>query len=161
MTVWKKVSPKSVTKWKLQSLNGELQKFLRPSDRELPGDYFVLWNFWKRSFLAWVTDNQSLVPNRGTFCYVFTPICHFFWLSLFSLPLCTFFGHFLSNPPSKIHFRPFWVNLVKIISGEKKGGGVKYLVIFRKFLYLEFFYKCLTFQCRKKHFFSQGSSIMG
>ena len=24
------------------------------------------------------------------------------WLSLFSLPLCTFFGHFLSNPPSKI-----------------------------------------------------------
>ena len=47
-------------------------------------------------------DDQSLVPNRGTFCYVFTPIRHFFWLSLFSLPLCTFFGHFLSNPPSKI-----------------------------------------------------------
>ena len=35
-------------------------------------------------------------------CYVFTPICNFFWLSLFSLPVCTFFGHFLSNPPSKI-----------------------------------------------------------
>ena len=43
-----------------------------------------------------------MVPNRGTFCPVFTPIRHFFWLSLFSLPLCTFFGHFLSNPPSKI-----------------------------------------------------------
>ena len=33
-----------------------------------------------------------MVPNRGTFCYVFTPIRHFFWLSLFSLPVCTFFG---------------------------------------------------------------------
>ena len=58
--------------------------------------------FWKRSFLAWVTDDQTLVPNRGTFCPVFTPIHHFFWLSLFSLLLCTFFGHFLSTPPSKI-----------------------------------------------------------
>ena len=28
---------------------------------------------------------------------LFTPICHFLWLSLFSLPACTFFGHFLST----------------------------------------------------------------
>ena len=80
----------------------KIKKFWRPSDRDLPGDYFGLCNFWKWSFLAWVTDNQSLVTNRGTFCPVFTPFRHFFWLSLLSLPVCTFFDHFLSNPPSKI-----------------------------------------------------------
>ena len=59
----------------------------------------------------------------------------------------------------KIHFRPFWVILVKKISGEKK-GGVPYLAIFWQFLDFENFYKCLTFQGGKKHFFSKSAPIM-
>ena len=54
----------------------------------------------------------------------------------------------------KILFRPFWVILVK------KNLGEKYLVIFRQFLDLEIFYKCLTFQGGKKHFFSKSAPIM-
>ena len=73
----------------------EIQKFLRPSGRELPGNYFGLWNFWKRLFLAWVTDDQSLVTNRGTFCPVFTPIHHCFWISVIWLPVCNVFRNFL------------------------------------------------------------------
>ena len=96
--VWKKVVAKLGSKWGVPSLNGHHRPnfWLNP---KMSGDYFGLWIFLKRSFLAWVTDDQSLVPNCGTFCPVFTPIRHFFWLSLFSLPLCTFFGHFLSKPP--------------------------------------------------------------
>ena len=86
----------------------EIKKFLHPSDRELPGDYFGLWNFWKRSILAWFTDNQSLVTNWDTFCPVFTPIRHFFWLSLFSLPLCTFLVISFQKPPSKIQDSGLW-----------------------------------------------------
>ena len=93
--------------WRLPCLN-KIQKFLRPSDRELHGDYFGLWNFWKRSFLAWVMDNQSLVPNRDTFCPVFTPIRHFLWLSLFSLPVCTFLVISFQTPPSKIWDSILW-----------------------------------------------------
>ena len=37
----------------------------------------------------------------------------------------------------------------------KKGGGSQYLVIFQRLLDLENFYKCLTFQGGKKHFFSK------
>ena len=80
----------------------EIQKFLRPSDRELPGDYFGLWNFWKRSFLAWVTDDQSLVPNRGTFCYVFTPSVTFSGFHCFHFQCVLFLVISFQTPPSKI-----------------------------------------------------------
>ena len=86
MGVWKKVVAKLGTKWEMQSLNG----------RHGPN----FWrNFWKRSFLAWVTDDQSLVPNRGkiaTFLHhpslflaftVFTSSVYFFWSFPFKPPL--------------------------------------------------------------------------
>ena len=79
----------------------EIQKFLRPSDRELPGDYFGLWNFWKRSFLAWVTDDQSLVPNRGTFCPVFTPSVTFSGFHCFHFHCVLFLVISFQTPPQK------------------------------------------------------------
>ena len=44
-------------------------------------------------------DYQSWVPNHGTFLPRFYTNLSFFSLSLFSLLVCTFFGHFISNPP--------------------------------------------------------------
>ena len=44
--------------------------------------------------------------------------------------------------------------MVKKILGEKKGGP-QYLVIFLRFLDLENFYKCLTFQGGKTLFFKK------
>ena len=38
-------------------------------------------------------------PKSGKFWNVYPPIRHLFWLSLFSLSVCPFFGHFHSNPP--------------------------------------------------------------
>ena len=59
----------------------------------------------------------------------------------------------------KIHFRPFWVILVKKNFGWKWGGS-QYLANFRQFLDFENFYKCLTFLGGKKHFFSKSAPIM-
>ena len=94
---------------------------------ELHIQSFMPYECWvampKNENEKWVTDNQCLFPNRDTFCPIFTPIRHFFWLSLFSLPVCTFFGHFLSMPRAEIgpKFKNFCAhqieNCLKIILG--------------------------------------------
>ena len=60
--------------------------------------------FGSDSSRAWTTKVWSPFWEN---CYVYTPIRHFFWLSLFSLPLCTFLGHFLSTPPLEIQTFPY------------------------------------------------------
>ena len=53
---------------------------------ELHIQSFMPYECWvampKNENEKWVTDNQCLFPNRDTFCPIFTPIRHFFWLSL-------------------------------------------------------------------------------
>ena len=67
------------------------------SDRASP-DYDGHWHFCQRSFLAWLRTIKA-GSKSWEFCHIFSPICHFFLLSLSSLsslPFCTFCGHFLS-----------------------------------------------------------------
>ena len=48
--------------------------------------------FEKGHFIPSLSYGQSKFgPQLGENCYVFTPIRHFFWLSLFSLPQCVLF----------------------------------------------------------------------
>ena len=155
MGVWKKVVVKFGTKWGLPSLNGRHRpnfwrnpKFLRPSDRELPGDYFGLWNFLKRSFLAWVIDDQrsqngGILPcfytNPSLFLAfnVFTSIVYFFW----------------SFPPLR-NTTPAWPDLASFFTptdlrlGFSRGG-------YKSFSLCEY---CLWCQCDQPR---HGYKIMG
>ena len=105
----KKVVAKSYTKWGLPSLNGRHghklwrnQKISMPISKTIAWRLFWAVKFFKKVFPSLSYGRSKLGDKSWYFCHVLRPLCHFFWLSLFSLPLCIFFGNFLSNPPQKI-----------------------------------------------------------
>ena len=104
----KKVVAKSYTKWGLPSLNCRHgHKLWRNQKISMPISKRIAWRlFWAVKFFKKVYPSLSYERSKSGdkswyFCHVLRPLCHFFWLSLFSLPLCIFFGNFLSNPPKK------------------------------------------------------------
>ena len=105
----KKVVAKSYTKWGLPSLNGRHghklwrnQKISMPISKRIAWRLFWAVKFFKKVYPSLSYGRSKFGSKSWYFCYVFRPLCHFFWFSLFSLPLCIFFGNFLSNPPQKI-----------------------------------------------------------
>ena len=102
----KKGVTKLNTKWGLPSLNSRNgHKLWRNQKISMPNSKTIAWRlFWAVKFFKKVFPSLSYGRSKSGdkswyFCHVFRPLCHFFWFSLFSLPLCIFFGQFLSNPP--------------------------------------------------------------
>ena len=86
-------------------------------------------NFWKRYFLASVTDNQSLVPNWGNFApflhhSVTFSVCHCFYFH------CVLFLVFLFQTPSlKIQDSGLWPSEARFVGQQSLdflGGVIKY-----------------------------------
>ena len=78
--VWKKVVAKWGTKWRGAHFKQPPQAQILTKSKNVCAHQIEncqeiilgIEIFKKRSFLAWVLDNQILVQNRGTFCPVFT-----------------------------------------------------------------------------------------
>ena len=108
MGVWKKVLAKLYSKWGLPSLIGRHRpNFWRNPKISAPIRWRIAWRlFWALKFLKKVIPSLSygrskFGPKSWYFLLRFYTICHFFWLSLFSLPLCTFLVISFQTPPQK------------------------------------------------------------
>ena len=85
----------------------EIQKFLWLSDRKISGHYSGNWNFRKRYR---VTDDQSLVTNRGTFCPVLHQSVTFSGFHCFHFHCVLFLVISFQTPPSKIQDSGHWAS---------------------------------------------------